>query len=207
MIDLAKRLPTMAFSKIGAAAGLSDEEGLEFMQGLFRSAVMSKDDGDWSRVENFLDQWESKLIRRSSPSALRFGDAPWHPFQGSLSGAKVALIGTGGIYIGGEQDRFDTDGDASFRQIPSSTPAARLKISHTHYDTSGAEADPNVVFPVDRLREMEADGVIGSLADTAYGFMGYIVRDHVQTLITETAPEVARRLAEDRVDAALIGTT
>ena len=117
----------------------------------------------------------------------------------------MALIGTGGIYAGDEQEPFDTDGDTSFRQIPSSTPAAKLRISHTHYDTSGADADPNVVFPIDRLREMEAEDAIGSLAETAYGFMGYIVGEHVQTLIERTAPEVGRRLAADGVDAALLG--
>ena len=65
MAGLAKRLPTMAFSKIASAANLNDEEGLEFVQGLFRAAVMAKDDGDWSRVEGFLDEWETKLISRS----------------------------------------------------------------------------------------------------------------------------------------------
>ena len=207
MADLAKRLPTMEFSKIAGVAGLNDEDGLEFIRGLYRAAVVSKDDGDWTRVETFLDEWETKLISRTRPDALRFEDTPWHPFEKPLKDAKVALIGTGGIYIKGEQEPFDPDGDASFRLIPSSTPAGRLGVSHTHYDTTGADADANVVFPIDRLREMEAEGVIGSLAQTAYGLMGYLVRDHVQTLLEETAPEVARQLVADGVDAAMIGTT
>ena len=208
MTELAKRLPTMAFSKIGGAANLGDEEGLAFMQGLFRAAVLSKDDGDWSRVEEFLEEWETKLISRSGRNALRYEDTPWRAFGKRVSEARVALIGTGGVYMaGGVQEAFDTDGDASFRPIPSSTPASELGIAHTHYDTSGAEADANVVFPIDRLREMEADGAIGSLAETAYGFMGYIVGEHVRTLIEETAPEVGRRLAAAGVEAALIGTT
>ncbi len=121
--------------------------------------------------------------------------------------SKVALIGTGGIYIKGEQEPFNTDGDTSYRVIPSSTPAERLAISHTHYDTTGADTDPNVVFPIDRLREMAAEGMIGSVADTAYGLMGYIVRDDVEVLLNETAPEIAGRIAAEGVDAAIIGTT
>jgi len=207
MVDLAKMLPTMEFSKLAAVAGLGDEEGLEFMRGLYHAAVIARGDGDWSPVESFLSEWETKFISRARPNALRYEDTPWHPFTKRLKDAKVALVGTGGIYIKGEQEPYVTDGDASFRSIPSSTPAERIGISHTHYDTTGADADANVVFPIDRLREMEAAGAIGSLAETAYGFMGYIVRDQVQTLLDESAPEVARRMVADGVDAAVIGTT
>jgi D-proline reductase (dithiol) PrdB len=207
MADLAKRLPTTEFSKIAGVAGLGDEEGLEFMRGLYQATIIAKDNGDWSRVERFIDEWETKLISRARPGALRYEDTPWQPFTKPLKESKVALIGTGGIYIKAEHEPFNTDGDTSFRVIPSSTPAERLGISHTHYDTTGAETDPNVVFPIDRLREMAAAGTIGSVAETAYGFMGYIVRDDVETLLNETAPEVAGRIVADGADAAIIGTT
>ena len=99
MADLAKRLPTMEFSKIANVAGLDDEEGLEFMRGLYRAAVVAKDDGDWSRVETFLDEWETKLISRPRPNALRYEDSPWHPFTKPLKDARVALIGTGPAFF------------------------------------------------------------------------------------------------------------
>ncbi|MBI2861927.1 MAG: hypothetical protein HYX89_03810, partial [Chloroflexi bacterium] len=50
-----------------------------------------------------------------------------------------------------------------------------------------------------------ADGVIGEFAEVNYGFMGFIPKP--QGLIEETAPEVARRLKEAKVDAVIIGTT
>ena len=207
MAELAKRLPGMAFSKIAGVAALGDEEGLDFIRSLYHATVLAKDDGDWTRVERFLGDWETKLISRARPNALRFESSPWHPFEKPLSQARIALIGTGGIYMKGTQEPYDTDGDASFRTIATTAARGTLAISHTHYDTSGAIADINVVFPYERLKEMERDGLIGSFSDTAYGFMGYIVREQVDQLINETAPEVADRIVADGVDAVLIGTT
>ena len=47
-------------------------------------------------------------------------------------------------------------------------------MSHisVNYDRSGFQEDINVVFPIDRLRELEADGTIGSISDFHYSFMG-----------------------------------
>ena len=81
--DLAKSplsIENMAFSKI-RVGGLSDEEGLEFFNGLYLAAVLAKNDGDWSRVESFLDKWETDLISRARPTALRFDSAPWVHFD------------------------------------------------------------------------------------------------------------------------------
>jgi D-proline reductase (dithiol) PrdB len=64
--------------------------------------------------------------------------------------------------------------------------------------------DMNIVFPVERLREFEKEGIIGRLADIHYGFMGHIVGTHIDTLITVTAPDVAERLKTDDVDIVLL---
>ena len=47
-------------------------------------------------------------------------------------------------------------------------------MSHisVNYDRTGFQDDVNICFPLDRLREMAADGEIGSVADFHYSFMG-----------------------------------
>lgn len=196
-----------AFSKIRFVAGLDDEEGLEFFNGLYHATVLSKDDGDWSRVEQFIEDWETKLVSRARPNALRYESSPWTPMKKPLSEARVALITTGGMYIKDSQEPYDPSSDPSFREIPISTPSSAFDIRHGHYDDSLAREDINVIFPYERVKELAADGVIGSFAETAYAFMGFIIRDDVEKLINETAPEVARRLVADGVDVVLIGTT
>ena len=49
-----------------------------------------------------------------------------------------------------------------------------LMISHTHFDRTDADQDINCVFPLTRLKELAAEGIIGGVAPTHYGFMGYI---------------------------------
>jgi D-proline reductase (dithiol) PrdB len=56
------------------------------------------------------------------------------------------------------------------------------------------------VFPVDRLRELAAEGVIGSVAATHYSFMG--ATDPVQ--MEPYAREVASQLKSDAVGAVLL---
>ena len=206
--DIARLPPSienMAFSKIRVER-LSDEEATRFFNGLYEAALLSHDDGDWSRVDDYLSEWERDLISRVNPNAISFDSSPWAPFGKPLAEARIALITTGGVYAPQNHDPF-VDDDPSFRVIPSATPAPDLAIFHEHYDKSNAEKDINVIFPIERLREMEAEGAIGSLAADSFGFMGYIIGDNIPRLMEKTAPEVARMLSADNVDAALVGAT
>ncbi len=206
--DLARLPPSienMAFSKIRVER-LPEEEATRFFNGLYEAALLSHDDGDWSRVEAYLGEWERDLVSRVNPNAISFDSSPWAAFDKPLSEAHIALLSTGGVYVRDTQEPF-IDDDPSYRVIPSTTPASELAIFHEHYDKSNAEKDINVIFPVERLREMEREERIGSLAASAFGFMGYIVGDNILRLMEETAPEAARILLDEEVDAALIGTT
>ncbi len=118
-----------------------------------------------------------------------------------LQEARVALISTAGVHLP-DAPRHDggKDGDHTYREIPATT--TDISLHHGGYDTKRARRDPNVVFPLRRLRELAADGVIGAVAPTAYGFMGYI--PHTGPLLQETGPEVARALIGDAVDLALL---
>ena len=91
--------------------------------------------------------------------------------------------------------------------IPSDTPTADIIQSHTSlgFDRAPIMRDLNISFPIDRLRELVARGELGGLAPNNYSFMGAL-RDAAR-LERETGPEVARRLRDEGVDAALITPT
>ena len=80
------------------------------------------------------------------------------------------------------------------------------KIFESHrsnsFDHSGIEADANLALPLDRMRELVAQGVIGELNHRHFSFMGSIVGP--AKLINETAPQVAAMLKADSVDVALL---
>ena len=102
-------------------------------------------------------------------------------------------------------DGSENKGDYSYRAIPCTTPADKLEVSHLHYDLAGPKEDRNCVFPIDRAEELVKDGAIGSLADTYYSFMGFIQEPEI--LANEAAPEVARLLKADGVNAVVLTAT
>jgi D-proline reductase (dithiol) PrdB len=118
-----------------------------------------------------------------------------------LEECRVALVTTGGVHLP-EQPRFDIDdplGDCSYREIPAD--AADLTWTHAYYrPDEGADLDS--VFPLWTIRELAVEGVVGELNRRHFAFMGAI--HDPGPLIEETAPEVAAKLADDGVDAALL---
>jgi len=69
-----------------------------------------------------------------------------------------------------------------------------------NYDRTGFQEDRNVVFPIDRLRELVAEGTIGSVAAMHYSFMG--ATDPIQ--MEPYARELAGQLKSDQVDAVIL---
>ena len=122
-----------------------------------------------------------------------------------LGACRVALVTTAGLHR--RDDRPFTPGEQGYRVIPSSTPAADIVQSHTSigFDRTAILRDLNVTFPIERLRELAGDRVIGGLAPNHYSFMGAL-RD-VATLEGESGPDVARRLRDDGAEVALLTPT
>ncbi len=131
---------------------------------------------------------------------------PWAPARKPLAATTVALVTTAGVHHRDQPpyDMDDHDGDPSFRELDLERPLDSLMITHDYYDHTDADRDLNVVFPVERLRELVAAGEIGGVARLGYGFMGHITGPHLETLKRRTAPEVAERLKKARVDAVLL---
>ena len=128
----------------------------------------------------------------------RYKASPHTPLRAPLNECRVALITTAGFLLEG-QKTFG-NGDCSYREIPNSVQTQALINGHKSaaYDERGLETDPNLAFPLDRFRELETEGKIGSLNPWHFSFMGSITKPH--TLITQTAPEVAQKLKTDGVD-------
>ena len=134
------------------------------------------------------------------------GEPAWVRLDKPLSECKVALITSSGLIRKTDTpfDLSNPSGDPSYRVIPSDSDPAELTLSivSTNWDRSGFMADVNVVFPMDRLRELAGQKVIGSLARNFYAFMGSIFE--IDPVIENSAPEVGRRLRDERVDIALL---
>ncbi len=157
--------------------------------------------------------WVTHLKTLHPGYALETRDTiPWTAFQTTLEEARVALVTTAGVYLKGQKPfstspgeltdeliryRFKEQGDPSFRVIPASTEPGEILVAHPYLDVSGAMEDINCVFPLYRLRELEDENFVGSLAPRHFSFMGYLP-DYAE--VVSYAERVAGQLAEDHVD-------
>jgi D-proline reductase (dithiol) PrdB len=136
----------------------------------------------------------------------RIDPVPWTPLSRPLAECRLALVSSAGFVLP-DQPPFDESvkgGDPSFREIPGDVEVGTLIETHRSevFDHSGVSSDPNLALPIDRVRELEAQGRIGSVNRRHLSFMGGITAPG--RLTRDTAPEAARWLVEDGVDVALL---
>jgi len=126
---------------------------------------------------------------------------PWQPLRKPLPECRVGLVASGGIYVTG-QVAFHFKDDTSFRAIPTDVNTSDLRTAHFAYDQADARRDPNCVFPIDTLRRLVKEGVIGSLTEHAFSFMGGIYSS--RRVRDELAPALTERLTAERADLAVL---
>jgi D-proline reductase (dithiol) PrdB len=130
---------------------------------------------------------------------------PFTPFDGSLAKANIAIVTAAGVHRR-EQEPFDIAedlGDLTYRVMSDEVTTADLMVTHNHYDHSDADEDINVVFPIDVLRELADEGIIGGIARKHVGFMGYTMR--LKDMYEQTAPAIADEIDKgSRADIVLL---
>jgi D-proline reductase (dithiol) PrdB len=112
-----------------------------------------------------------------------------------LSERRIAILGSAALIRRG--DSPFPFGSGEYRAVPGDWDNGEILISHVsiNFDRAGFQRDINVVYPIDRLREMAADGTIGSVADTHYTVMG----STDPAAMVESADAIAAALKADRV--------
>ena len=136
----------------------------------------------------------------------RIDPVPWSPLNKPLAKCRLVLVSSAGI-VPSDQEPFDKTvlgGDASVREIPVDVDAALLMETHRSkaFDHGGIRQDPNLAFPIDRLRELTEAGHIGSLNHRHFSLMGSLTAPG--RLIKKTIPLVVTQLVSDGVDVALL---
>ncbi len=147
-------------------------------------------------------QWSEAM--RDVPRLLDLEPAAPQPLARPLSKSTVALVTSAGITQPGQPpvDGENIEGDYTIRLLDIDTPVSELRIWHTHFAITAAEQDINVVYPIDRLNELAADGTIARVATPAVSFMGYFT--NVFRMRDEVAPAIVAAVRESAADAALL---
>ena len=148
-----------------------------------------------------LPEWEREHMLGKIPTLPRFATRPWVT-GGPLATRRIALITTAGLHL--RSDRaFTVETRNDYRVIPGDVAAADLAMTQfsVNFDRSGFQRDVNVVFPIDRLKELAEEGTISSVADFHYSFMG---AGSAVTQYERKARELAGLLKQDSVNAVLL---
>jgi D-proline reductase (dithiol) PrdB len=126
---------------------------------------------------------------------------PYTPRRLELAESTFALVSTAGVHLR-SQEPYRLEGDNTWREIPGDVESRDLMVTHDHYDHRHADQDINCVFPIDRLRELAAEGIIKGVSNRHLGFMGY--SQLLKDLYERAAPEMARLIERSSADAVLL---
>lgn len=133
---------------------------------------------------------------------------PYTPNDKPLNELTIMLVSTAGVHLK-DGEAFITDdpkGDTTYRVLPGDVQAGDLTVTHSapkeHYNTDEPKKDINTVFPIDRIRELAADGFIGGVAEKHITMMGYAMRLNI--INTETVPAIAKEVVRSKADAVLL---
>ena len=121
----------------------------------------------------------------------------------ALDQATVAIVTTAGLKAAGDVELW-SQSDASYTVIPRATRDVQLGHFSPNFDRSGFAAAVNVVYPIDRLEEMAADGTIGAVSDVHLSFMGAQPDATLSTTMLDTGPAAAKVLLDAGVDVVLL---
>jgi hypothetical protein len=126
---------------------------------------------------------------------------PWTPFRRRLEDATVLLVTTAAVHHK-DDPPFNTEGDLSYRRIPSEVSVRDLRIADAHYDHACVDVDINTVFPLDRLQERAHDEQrIGGVAEQHLS-TGFTME--LRRFRDETAPAVVGEVARLRPDCVVL---
>ena len=136
----------------------------------------------------------------------RIDPVPWTPLQKPLDQCRLALVSSAGLVLP-EQERFIESrrgANPGFREIPAEVDVSTLVDTHSSkaFDHTALRRDPNLAFPIDRVRELARAGRIAAVAPRHLSFMGGLTAP--KRFLRESVPEMTRLLVDDRVDAALL---
>jgi D-proline reductase (dithiol) PrdB len=123
------------------------------------------------------------------------------PLRKPIAQSTVGLFVSCGAQLPEDPPLGETE-DISFRLLPRDTPLSKLVISHKTAVRKWAEEDLSVAYPLDRMKELEAEGTISRLAHTAVSMVGSIQR--YTELLEQTVPAIKQIYDSQGVDLVLL---
>jgi hypothetical protein len=144
-----------------------------------------------------------RLIRELGRDIARpqFDPPSLTPLRRPIAESTIGLFLSCGVQDPEDPPLGETE-DISFRLVHRDIALSDLVMSHKTIVRKWADEDLNVGYPLDAMKELEADGTIGRLAHTAVSIVGSIER--YTELMEQTVPAVKAVYESQGVDLVLL---
>jgi glycine reductase len=137
-----------------------------------------------------------------------FDRVPPNPPIEDMSKATVALVTSGGIVPKGNPDHIEASSASKYGEYSlegmETISAETHETAHGGYDPTYANDDPNRALPVDAMRELEREGVIGKFHEVFYSTVG---NGTSVANASRFGNEIAQKLKDHNVDAVIVTST
>jgi glycine reductase len=174
------------------AEGHTLRERAHFPRGIRELAVLES-----TGAKRAVDMLVARLAGRPVMTELplpRFEKVPPAPPLEDITQATIILATEGGIIPAGNPDGIEMSMATKFGKYSLSgldrMTSERFTAAHGGYDNQYAKADPNVLIPLDVLRELVAEGKIAALGEDFYTTAG-------NATSVENASRFGKEIAED----------
>ena len=117
-----------------------------------------------------------------------------------LSDSKVAIVTSASLHH--EDDDDFAPSDTGYRILEKDRRDIVVGHWSPNFDASGVSADLNVVFPIDRLQELENKGVIGAVSEVHIAVAGN--QFDLSGIRLDGGPSAAALLNKHEVDVVLL---
>ena len=200
-----------AMAEIGSKLLKGEEMGPARLEGYIhrgiRKSFFHEKRGAERAIEMLLAKMRGEEFRTEYEMPV-FNKIPPAPPVRNLKDATIALVSSGGIVPKGNPDRIrvssaENFGSYDISELKNMTPDNYESI-HGGYDREWANVDPDVVLPLDVMRELESEGVFKKIHPTFYTTTG------TGTAVANAerfGKEIGEELKKAGVDAAILTST
>ena len=157
----------------GDVIGSPAEEG--YLARGIRKNVFHEQRGSARAVEMLLKKIKGDSFNTEYPMPV-FDRVSPRPAIKNLSQAKIALVTSGGIVPKGNPDRIESSSASKFGRYDingvNDLTADTFETAHGGYDPVYANQDADRVLPIDVMRRLEQEGIIGKMHNIYYATVG-----------------------------------
>lgn len=199
MVNLARKL------------GAKEKIGRPSEEGYFPRGLLINEISDSTGAERVMDLLLRKLrgepFESEVPRPVYDRVKPAPPIR-EIGSATIALVTDGGLVPVGNPDKIEIRTATRFGRYGIKNKDALhptdYEVSHEGYDSVFVRQDPNRLVPVDVLRDLEREGLIGKLHDTFYSTTGVA---NIVEVMRQLGQAIAHELKAEDVSGVILTST